>query len=216
MSKIGVGVGDEFPVDDGNKPNNANNNGTGATGSGAPPDDRAEFEEWKRRRDADRAQREQWRAQREDWHRRKDEWKQQWREQRRTWRDQMRAQHGDGANGDFAYPYGGRRYYGRGRFPWFFGGHGVARLLGLFAVIALVIFAISHIGYIIAGLVAVAVLFAAYHHFGHDPLDFGHYAGGRDYGRPINNPPPAPTQAVTRPAGSDTNGTANTTGPQNT
>jgi hypothetical protein len=213
MSKIGVGVGDEFPVDDGNKPNN----NTNTTGTGAPPDDRAEFEEWKRRRDAYRAQREQWRAQREDWHRRKDEWKQQWRDQRRAWQDQARAAGGDAGYAGFAYPQGGRRYYGRGRFPWFFGGHGVARLLGLFLVIALVIFAVSHIGYIIAGLVAVAVLFAAYHHFGHDPLDFGHYAGSRDYGRPINNPPPAPTQSVAKPADSSANNsTTNTTGPQNT
>ena len=39
MSKIGVGVGDDFPVDDG-APKNT---------SEPPRDDRAEFEEWKRR-----------------------------------------------------------------------------------------------------------------------------------------------------------------------
>ena len=54
MSKIGVGVGDDFPVDDG-APKNT---------SEPPRDDRAEFEEWKRRRDAYRAQREAWRTQR--------------------------------------------------------------------------------------------------------------------------------------------------------
>lgn len=198
MSKIGVGVGDEFPVDDGNNPNTGN--------TGAPPDDRAEFEEWKRRRDAWRAQREQWRAQRDEWHRRKHEWKAQWHEQKRAFRDEMRAKFGDDYDN-----YGGRRY-GRGRFH-FAGFYGLPRILGIILVIAIVIFAISHIGYILAGLAAIALLFAAYHHFGHDPLDLGPY-GPRDYSRPINNPPPAPTQAVAKPA--DGNSTNNTTGPQTT
>ena len=202
MSKIGVGVGDEFPVDDGNnpKPNNGSN-----TGPRTPEDDRAEFEEWKRRRDAWRAQREQWRAQRDEWQRRKHEWKAQWRDQKRAFRDDMRAQFGDD------YYRGGRRY-GRGRFH-FAGFYGLPRILGIILVVAVLIFAISHIGYILAGLAAIALLWAAYHHFGHDPLDLGDY-GPRDYGRPINNPPPAPTQAVAKPA--DSNNTNNTTGQQNT
>src|SRR5215472_17600628 len=79
MSKYGVGVGDDFPVDDGRGP-----------GQQGPEDDRAEFEEWKRRRDAWRAQREAHRAQREEWRRRRDEWRAQWKEQRRAWRAQYR------------------------------------------------------------------------------------------------------------------------------
>ncbi len=197
MSKIGVGVGDDFPVDDGSNPNTNNSNNPG---SEPPRDDRAEFEEWKRRRDAYRGQREQWRAQHDEWQRRKAEWKEQWRESRRAWRDQQRETY----DGGFAYPQMGRRQRGGG---WFFGGHGLMRLLGLFLVVALVVFAISHIGYILAGLAAVAVLFVAYHHFGHDPLDFGQFdRGGRDYARPVNNPPPAPTQAVDKPAGTDNTG----------
>jgi hypothetical protein len=47
MSKFGVGVGDDFPIDDNNGREQAQ-----------PQDDRAEYEEWKRRRDAHRAQRE--------------------------------------------------------------------------------------------------------------------------------------------------------------
>ncbi|MBV9419771.1 MAG: hypothetical protein JO348_08360 [Alphaproteobacteria bacterium] len=185
MSKIGVGVGDEFPVDDGAPKPNSN---AGAFDTGSPQDDRAEFEAWKARRDAYRAQREAWRAQREEWHRRKAEWKAQWHEQKRAWREDMRARYGD----DYAYNYGGRRY-GRGRFPLFFGGWGVYRLVMLFLVIALLIFAISHIGYILAGLAAVAILFAAWHHFGHDPFDLPYANSGRDYSRPMTTPPPPNT-----------------------
>ncbi|MBL6853251.1 MAG: hypothetical protein ISS15_08090 [Alphaproteobacteria bacterium] len=202
MSKIGVGVGDEFPVNDGNNPNqntNANTN-SGSAGATPPQDDRAEFEEWKRRRDAWRAQREEWRARRDEWKQRRHEWKQQWRENKRAFREEMRAKFGD----DFAY--GGRRY-GRGRFPAPFFAYGLPRVLGIILVVAVVIFAISHIGYILAGLAAIALLWAAYHHFGHDPLDLG---PPRDYSRPINNPPPAPTPSVPKPADNNTNNTGNT------
>src|ERR1700761_3413483 len=64
MSKFGVGVGDDFPVDDGSGQNAGAN-------QGEPRDDRAEYEEWKRRKEAHRAQREQWHAQREEWRNRK-------------------------------------------------------------------------------------------------------------------------------------------------
>jgi len=194
MSKIGVGVGDEFPVDDGNNnPNNANSTGANA-GPRTPEDDRAEFEDWKRRRDAWRTQKEQWRAQRDEWHRRRHEWKAQWRENKRAFRDEMKSQFGDDDS------YGGRRY-GRGRFP--FMAYGLPRILGIVLVVAVLIFAISHIGYILAGLAAIALLWVAYHHYGHDPLDLPY--GRRDYGRPINNPPPAPTPSVPKP--SDNNNT---------
>ncbi|MEI9988787.1 MAG: hypothetical protein WDM86_02005 [Rhizomicrobium sp.] len=172
MSKIGVGVGDEFPLDDG-----AAKSAAGETPR-TPEDDRAEFEEWKRRRDAWRAQREAWRAQREEWRRRRHEWKEQWRAQRRQWRDEYR-------DGPEAGPYGHPFFFGRG--PW--------RVVGTVAAVALIVFALSHIGYIIVGLAALALLFAAYHHFGHDPLDIG----PRDYARPVTTPPPAPQTSVEKP-----------------
>ncbi len=194
MSKIGVGVGDEFPLDDGTSHSNTTNNAPGD----APRDDRAEFEDWKRRRDAHRAQHEAWRAQREEWRRRRDEWKAQWREQRRAWRDEYRGAYpGDG---DPAYPFSHwGRGFRRGRFPF-----SLARALTVVAAVALLIFAFSHIGVILVGLVAIGALFAAYHHFGHDPLDVGYY-DRRDYARPVNNPPPAPTQAVEKPADGNAN-----------
>ena len=188
MSKIGVGVGDDFPVDDGAPKN------TG--GPEAPRDDRAEFEEWKRRRDSYRAQREAWRAQRDEWRSRRDEFKAHWKEQSRAWRDDVREEfQGAGGRG---------RYRRRGYFPYF--GYGfVIRLLVAVTLLAIVFFAISHIGYILAGLAAVAVLFVAWHHYGHDPFDIAprdfntRDFNTRDYSRPVNAPPPAPTPSVEKP-----------------
>jgi hypothetical protein len=169
MSKIGVGVGDDFPVDD------------GGNRADPPRDDRAEFEAWKRRRDAHRAQREAWR-------RRRAEWKAQWREQRRALHDAWHENNGDAFS---------RGRYRRG-YPYF-GGHQVMKLIMIAGVIALVVFALMHIGYIIVGLLALAVLFAAYHRFGHDPLDFDF--ADRRYSRPMTTPPPAPTPSVEQPRG---------------
>lgn len=189
MSKIGVGVGDDFPVDDG-----APKNDPGPQG---PRDDRAEYEEWKRRRDAYRAQREAWRAQREAWRNRRDEFKAHWKAQSRAWRDEF---HEGGAR-EFAgaAPYG--RYRRRGHFPFY--GYGfLIRLVVAFALLAIVFFAISHIGYILVGLAAIAMLFVAWHHYGHDPFDIGprdFNTSDRDYSRPVNAPPPAPTPSVEKP-----------------
>ena len=76
MSKFGVGVGDDFPIDEG-KPREA-------APAGAGPDYEKEREEW-------RKQREEWREKRRQWH---DEW----RRKRRQFREEMRARYG----GDFS------------------------------------------------------------------------------------------------------------------
>ena len=171
MSKYGVGIGDDFPLDDGRGP---------AGGPNDPPrDDRAEFEDWKRRRDDWRAQREAWKAQAENWRRQRDEW----RARRRAYRDSHRGDFGGGRS------YG---YYGRGWYPHFFG-FGIMRLLAIFAVIALIVFAFSHL-YVVVGILAVLALFAASHRHGFDPFDFGPH----DYARPAT-PPPAATQTPPAP-----------------
>ncbi len=77
MSKFGVGVGEEFPLDD------ENGDGGGGDQSRGPrteADDRADYEEWKRRREAWRAQREEWRAHRDSWRAGKRAFKQKIRE----------------------------------------------------------------------------------------------------------------------------------------
>ncbi len=153
MSKIGVGVGDEFPVDDA-APKPA------AGESGASPEaDRAEFEEWKRRREAWRAQREAFRAQREEWRSRRREWKDRWRAERRAWQEEFRDARGSAAA--YGGPWRGYRFgYG----PW--------RFLWVVAAVTLVVIAVTHIGYVIVGAAALAILYAAFHHHGFDPLDF--------------------------------------------
>ena len=75
-------------------------------------------------------------------------------------------------------------------------GFGRRRLVAS-TLLAIVFVATSHIGYILAGIAAVAVLFVAWHHYGHDPFDMG--PRGRDYSRTVNAPPPAPTPSVEKP-----------------
>ena len=187
MSKIGVGVGDEFPVDDSanSNPNTANPNG-----QATPQDDQAEFENWKQRRDAWRAQQQARREQRDAWHAQRDAMKQEWRKRRHEWRaqahqwrDEMRGDVGDDRYG---------RGFGHGH-DWHgvWQRHGGAKLLGLVAILALVVFAVTHIGTILMSLAAVAVLVIAWHHFGpggHHRFDHYRYAGPSA----PSAPPPAP------------------------
>ena len=70
MSKIGVGVGEDFPVDDGD-----GNKAAGAQGPQSEADDRAEFEAWKRARDDERRYREEKHRRHEEWHQRKRDFK---------------------------------------------------------------------------------------------------------------------------------------------
>lgn len=114
MSKIGVGVGEDFPVDDGDK-------------SAGPEDDRAEFEEWKRRRDAYRAERERWRAQREERRTRRDEW----RAKRRAFKQKVR----DAARESFGPEW---EAYRRDRWHHWPFSYGVMKILGIVLVIALI------------------------------------------------------------------------------
>jgi hypothetical protein len=90
MGKIGVGIGDDFPVDDENGPQGHGNGAGGPQGQSGQAggqanarneaDDRADYEEWKRRRNAWRADREARRAEREEWKARKRAFKHKLRE----------------------------------------------------------------------------------------------------------------------------------------
>jgi hypothetical protein len=204
MSKYGVGVGDEFPVDDGNA--------NAAGGNQAPRDDRADYEEWKRRREAHRAQREQWRAQREEW-----------RDRKRAFKEKIRA----AARESFGDDYGDRRGYGRGDFSRF--GHGRRGFRfgrGLFVlvpILAIVLFVALIAAIIKSPFVFLALVLAGFFFFGHRFSYYGHrFAGhgwhshdryGRDYDfdlkpssrgpeeKPANativTPPPAQTPPAT-------------------
>ncbi len=152
MSKIGVGVGDEFPLDDGAA--------KAADAPRTPEDDRAEFEEWKRRRDAIARNA---------------------RPGAPSARNGAAAATNGRNSGAPSAANGATNSATAATDIRFFFGYGPWRIVGIAAAIVLIAFALSHIGYIIVGLAAIALLFAAYHHFGHDPLDIG----PRDYARPV-------------------------------
>jgi hypothetical protein len=71
MGKLGVGIGDEFPIDDGKQ-------------AGSEPPRDADYE---KRREEYRKARDAWREQRR-------QWRDAWREKRRAFREDMRARHG--------------------------------------------------------------------------------------------------------------------------
>jgi hypothetical protein len=165
MSKFGVGVGDDFPVDDGN--------GQGADGN-QPRDDRADYEEWKRRKEAHRTQREQWRAQREEW-----------RQRKRAFKEKIRAaaleSFGDDWE-DYRGGFGGRDFGFRRRgFP--FPLLALIPILGLVLIVALIA-AIIKSPFVFLALVLVAFFFFAHRHHHHGHRFAGHGWHGRDrYGR---------------------------------
>jgi hypothetical protein len=188
MSKFGIGVGDDFPVDDGR------GNDTGA-GQEPPQDDRAEYEEWKRRRDAYRAQREAWRRQREEWRERKRAFKERVRQAARE--SFGEAPYDDHRQG---WRSGGRRH--RGGFPFLvWPAVGLLIPILIVATFIAIIAAVFKSPFLFLGLVALAFLLFGYrHHHHHD--DFR----GPDYDfdlKPANGPrppqPPQPTVVVTPP-----------------
>ena len=189
MSKFGVGVGDDFPVDDGrgNEP---------GRDQAQPQDDRAEYEEWKRRRDAHRAQREEWRRQRDEW-----------RERKRAFKERVRqaARESFGAR---AGEYEGEHYYGRrsrrGGFPFLvWPAIGLLIPILIIALLVSVIAAVFKSPFVFLGLAVLAFLFIAHrhhHHHDHFRSPYGDYDFDlRPAGGPRPPQPPQPTVVVTPP-----------------
>ena len=173
MSKIGVGVGEDFPVDD----------GAGKTGPG--DDDRAEYEDWRRRRDEWRSKREQYRAEQDEWRARRDEW----RDRKRAFKEKVRsaARETFGPEWD-AYRDARRRY---GHYYWPFS-YGMMRILGIVLVIAL-ISEVFKAPLLFLGLGAVAWFFFHHHHgYGRRDYDFD--------ARPASGPSPSAKPAEPPPA----------------
>ncbi len=186
MSKFGVGVGDDFPVDDGNGNRAA---GDQAPGNGnANADDRADYEEWKRRRDAYRAQREQWRAQREEW-----------KNRRRAFKEKVRAAARDSFGRDWSdyRDYDDHRRHRRG-------GHSYWPFWMLLPILGIVLF-VSLISAIFKSpLVFVALAAIGFFWFSHrhHQWDKRH----RDYDfdlKPANGPQPSATIVTPPPAPQD-------------
>ena len=205
MTKYGVGVGDDFPLDDGGRGNPPGGE------QGQPRDDREEFEEWKRRRDEYRARREEWRRQRDEW-----------RARRRAFKEKVRAAaresfgaRGNGyRDGDY---YGWRHGDRRGHFPFFvWPAIGILIPILVLALIVSLIGAIFKSPFAFLALVALGFgVFAWRHH--HVPHHYGYSGACSDYdfdlkptdgGRQNRSPAPsAPAQngsaIITPPPSSD-------------
>jgi hypothetical protein len=181
MSKIGVGIGEDFPVDDGQPPREdgphreGREGREGFQGGYRPRDDDAEYAA---RREAHRA----WHEQRREWKR---QWRDEWRARRRDFKSQFKGSYYDGHS---------RPYMGFGH-PFHWGPHMLWRVIAAVAVIAAIVFAFSHI-YLILGALVLLALFAAAWHRGFDPFDLPHH---HRYDRPEPSPPPARPQPPAEP-----------------
>ncbi|MDE3115780.1 MAG: hypothetical protein KGL26_09300 [Pseudomonadota bacterium] len=178
MTKIGVGVGEDFPIKDqngedknaagaaageapgpaGSAPEGEYDSGYGPCGWGRGPGE--SYEDWRARRDA-------WRRQRHEWRQQRREWRHRFKADMRAFRHEMRARYrGQG--------------YGR-RFP-------VAPLVVAAVVLSLLLTGfftvIFNAPVLVLGVVLLAVLYAAHRHYG--PLhDY-------DYTPPPSGPNGAP------------------------
>jgi hypothetical protein len=187
MSKFGVGVGDEFPIDD-------NNNNSGRE-QAQPQDDRAEFEEWKRRRDAHRAQREEWRRQREEWKERKRAFKERVRQAARETFGEGHDDHHYGYRGDWRSD--GRRH--RGGFPFLvWPAVGLLIPVLIIATLIAIIAAVFKSPFVFLGLIVLGFfIFAHSHHHHHQSGDY--FVRGYDFDLKPSSPPNNGGAIVTPP-----------------
>jgi len=147
MSKIGVGIGEDFPA-----------------GEPTPRDTeevRQDCADYAARREAYR----KWRALRR-------QWREEWRAGRRAFRRRMRQRHEDGSSRGV-----GPSFHWVRTIIW-----GALALSVALVLIALVNFIFSH-AFVIAGVVALLALLAAYHRF--DPFDLP----AHDYSNDKTAPP---------------------------
>ncbi|MGN6516689.1 MAG: hypothetical protein ACTHLR_12725 [Rhizomicrobium sp.] len=210
MGKFGVGVGDDFPVDDGGRGNGNNAN------QEPPRDERAEFEEGKRRPDEYSARREEWRRQREEWRNDREEW----RARRRAFKEKIRqaARESFGARSDYddRYDYGG---HNNGRFPFFlWPAIGLMIPILILALVISLIAAIFKSPFAFLALLALGVAFFMWRHGQYHHRHYGYHGHHRDYDFDLKptyggrqNPPPPKGEApapsngaiVTPPPSSD-------------
>ncbi|MGZ6009718.1 MAG: hypothetical protein ACXWLO_10565, partial [Rhizomicrobium sp.] len=133
MSKIGVGIGEDFPADDSKPAEAPRDNGDRRHEDGHDGRDYARYDaEYAARREAYR----KWREQRREWKR---QWRDEWRARKRAFRYQVHKSIYENYGDDPRYDY---RYYGHPAY-W---GHGILwAVLGVIVAIALISFLFSHI-----------------------------------------------------------------------
>lgn len=183
MTKIGVGVGDDFPVDDGG-------GNPGASGQG-PKSEQEEFEDWKRRRDEWRARKRAFKA-----------------HIRQTVRQAARESFGQDWD---EYRDARRRHYRRHGFPFIFWPlWALIPILGIALFVSLIA-AIFKSPFLFLGLAVLAFAFMAYRHnrwhgrHGFCDYDFdtrpaaGPSPSGSQNNGTIVTPPPTPDNGKTAP-----------------
>jgi len=136
MGKLGVGIGEDFPVDDAKS---AAEGASGTAGDQHGQDDEARREERRRRHEA--------------WHEKKRQWREEWRGRRNAFREEMRAKYGD----DYADCGEHRFWHGH-----VFGPRSLFRIALFIGLIALTIFVFHHLFFILFTFLVLAGLFAAY------------------------------------------------------
>ena len=206
MSKVGVGVGEDFPLDD------ENGNGTaGQQGPRSEADDRADYEDWKRRRDAWRAEREARRADREAWRANREEWRARKHAFKRKLKEAIHDSFGDERNWRSDTGRGGEPYYHwRPRF-WPLGAFGMG--LGVLALAVPILLLVLFFSLISAAFKAPFVILAIFamcwivfgmSHRRHDPRRGRRYYYDSDIEtppgpRPSSPPPSAQGGAIITP-----------------
>lgn len=195
MGKIGVGVGEDFPVDDGD-----GNTAAGAQGA-APGDDRAEFEAWKRARDDERRYREEKQRRHEEWHQRS-----------RDFKDKLRAAAHESFGRDFRHDdsdWHDRHVHGFRAMRYWPVGLGIAVLaIGIPVLVIALFFSLISAAFkapfVILALLAMAAFFVwhrAHHHsFGHYGRHDGRHGRYRYYDDSDIQTPPRPQQPPQPPA----------------
>ncbi|HEY4125398.1 MAG TPA: hypothetical protein VGM36_12340 [Rhizomicrobium sp.] len=169
MSKFGVGVGDDFPVDDGS-------GNAGAAGQG-PKSEQEEFEAWKQRRDAYRAERAEWQRRREDHQAQREEWRQRKHEFKERVRQAARETFGDRFEEQYDRAGWGRGFRGRHDHR----SYGFWPLLPIIGIVVFVslIAAIIKSPFIFLALALTGVMFFMFRHHGH----YHHHHRGEFRGR---------------------------------
>jgi hypothetical protein len=151
MTKIAVGIGEDFPADD-SKP--------AETPNGDRRGERADQSHYDARCAARRQAYRKWREQRRQWKR---QWRNEWRAHRRAFSAELRG----------SIP---EIHDGRSRtHPFDWNTPILWAVLGIIAAIAVVSFLLSHI-FVVVGVVALLALIAAYYR-GDDPFAFVHGSG---------------------------------------
>jgi hypothetical protein len=151
MSKLGVGVGEEFPVDE-PKPDEGRppeSNREGAPAGKTEDEDYARYRAW----------REQRRREHDEWHARKRAFKEEVRKRAREFREEIRQRAREHFGDDYHFDH-----YRR---------HGVVlRVLGLAALAGLAIALLPHLFLLIALALVVIFLAAHYHHHHYHSVPF--------------------------------------------